>query len=128
MYIQNQEELTEEQKALLKEISEHFSPEDSAADMSILYEVTGLQTESENFQFWENYKDFEELGEGKLVREDKDEHAMTNRNANKKKINFEDVDKGTWRIKVSRLIVSSAKEFLVLLLFLHIYFTQNEFI
>ena len=91
MYLQNQEELTEEQKALLQEISEQFSPEDSAADMSILYEVTGFQTESENFQFWENYRDFEELGEGKLVREDKDEHTMTSRNANKKKINFEDV-------------------------------------
>ena len=74
----------------MTEISEQFSPEDSAADMSILYEVTGFQTESENFQFWENYKDFEELGEGKLVREDKDEYAITRRNNNAKKITFDD--------------------------------------
>jgi len=37
---------------LLKEISEQFSPEDSAADLSILYEVTGFQAESDNFLFW----------------------------------------------------------------------------
>ena len=86
--------MTKEQKALLTEISEQFSPDENAADMSILYEVTGFQTESENFQFWENYKDFEELGEGKLVREDKDEYAITNRHADKKKIIF-DVDQNT---------------------------------
>ena len=38
--------LTEAQEALLREIAEQFSPEDSAADMSILYECTGFQTES----------------------------------------------------------------------------------
>ena len=38
---------------------------------------------SDNLQFWENYRDFEELGEGKLVRDDKD--------ANKKKIKFSGV-------------------------------------
>ena len=57
----------------MKTIVENFSPEDSAADLSILYETTGFQAESENFQFWENYKDFEELGQSKLVREDKNE-------------------------------------------------------
>ena len=34
--------LTEDQLALLKEISEQFSVEDSAADLSILYETTGF--------------------------------------------------------------------------------------
>ena len=34
--------LTPDQVELLKEISEQFSPEDSAADLSILYEVTGF--------------------------------------------------------------------------------------
>ena len=57
----------------MKEIVENFSPEDSAADLSILYETTGFQAESENFQFWENYKDFEEL---KLVREEVPEGAL----------------------------------------------------
>ena len=84
------EHLTAAQKELLKEIVENFSPEDSAADLSILYETTGFQAENENFQFWENYKDFEELGEGKLVREDKDEYAITRRNTTAKKITFDD--------------------------------------
>lgn len=56
------EKLTEDQVKLLKEISKEFSPEDSAADLSILYEVTGFQAESDNSAFWENYQDFEELG------------------------------------------------------------------
>ena len=60
--------MTEEQIALLTEISNQFCPDDSAADLSILYEVTGFQAESENFQFWENYQDFDELGGTKLVR------------------------------------------------------------
>ena len=83
--------LTPDQVELLKEISEQFSPEDSAADLSILYEVTGFQAESENFQFWQNYQDFDELGGSKLVREDKDEHliAHTSRNADRCKIKFE---------------------------------------
>ena len=34
--------LTEDQVSLLKEISDKFSPEDSAADLTILYEVTGF--------------------------------------------------------------------------------------
>ena len=59
----------------MKEICEQFSPDDSAADLSILYEVTGFQAESENYAYWENYQDFEELGEDKLVRRDKNEQA-----------------------------------------------------
>ena len=42
------EHLTYEQKALLREIAERFSPDDSAADLSILYETTGFQAESDN--------------------------------------------------------------------------------
>ena len=29
--------------------------------MSILYEITGYQAESDNFEFWDNYGDFEDL-------------------------------------------------------------------
>ena len=54
--------------ALLNEITEKFSPDDNAADLGILYEVTGYQGESQNFQFWQNYSDFDELGGNKLVR------------------------------------------------------------
>jgi len=35
------EDLTKEQLELLREISERFSAEDDATDLSILYEVTG---------------------------------------------------------------------------------------
>ena len=41
--------LTKEQVALLTEIVEKFCPDDNAADLSILYEVTGYQGESQNF-------------------------------------------------------------------------------
>jgi len=37
---------------LLTEILERFSPDDSDADLSILYEVTGYQGGSQNVQFW----------------------------------------------------------------------------
>ena len=39
--------------------------------MSILYEVTGYQTESDNFQFWNNYCNFEDLGDENLITRDK---------------------------------------------------------
>ena len=68
--------LTKEQESLLSEIVSHFSPEDSAADLSILYEVTGYQGESQNFEFWTNYQDFDELGGSKLVNQDKDEYVI----------------------------------------------------
>ena len=44
---------------LLSEISERFSLNDDAADLSILYEVTNFQAESNDFHFWDNYDDFE---------------------------------------------------------------------
>lgn len=43
------ENLTADQVKLLNEISEQFSTEDNAADLSILYEVTGFMAESDNF-------------------------------------------------------------------------------
>jgi len=80
------EHLTNDQQALLKEISEMFSPEDSAADMSILYEVTGYQAESENFQFWDNYGDFEDLSDQIINRRDKiEEENMQTENASGKR-------------------------------------------
>ena len=70
--------LTGDQVALLQEIAEQFSIEDSAADLSILYEVTGYQAESENFAFWTNYEDFEEqLGDINLVRHGNNEELIT---------------------------------------------------
>lgn len=78
--------LTEDQMKLLREIADQFSVEDSAADLSILFEVTGFQGDSDNFQFWENYVDFEELGDTNLVREDKDEDRL----AHSKKTSHED--------------------------------------
>ena len=73
------ENLTQDQVNLLQEIAEKFSVEDSAADLSILYEVTGYQAESQNFEFWENYQDFEEqLGDTNLVRNDKNEENIKN--------------------------------------------------
>ena len=58
------------------EISEQFSPDESAADMGILYEVTGFQAESANYEFWDQYQDFEELGNENLIRTDKDEQIL----------------------------------------------------
>ena len=66
--LKDTELLTKEQVALLTEILERFSPDHSNADLSILYEVTGYQGESQNIQFWQNYQDFDELGGSKLVR------------------------------------------------------------
>ena len=88
-FIKN-ENLTEDQIKLLMEISEQFSVEDNAADLSILYEVTGFRAESENFQYWDNYADFEELGETKLTREDRDEKILaSSRNKTRKAVVFE---------------------------------------
>ena len=55
------EYLTEDQRALFKDLLELFSPEDDAADLSILYEITGYQAESENREFWDGYGDDFEL-------------------------------------------------------------------
>ena len=43
--------------------------------MGILYETTGFQVEDDetSLRFWENYRDFEELGTNNLVRADKNE-------------------------------------------------------
>ena len=71
------ENLTGDQMALLQEIAEQFSIEDSPADLSILYEVTGYQGESQNFDFWTNYEDFEEqLGGINLVRHGNNEEKI----------------------------------------------------
>ena len=43
------ENLTEDQLKLLQEISANFAPDDSAADLGILYEVTGYKGESQDF-------------------------------------------------------------------------------
>ena len=73
------DKLTKEQLALLKEIIANFAPNNSDADMSILYEITGFRANDQDTGFWENYADFDELGGDKLVREDKDE-ALRHKN------------------------------------------------
>ena len=49
--------LTEDQRAFYKNLSELFSPKDDATDLSLLYEITGYQAESENREFWDGYGD-----------------------------------------------------------------------
>ena len=41
-----------------------------------MYEITGFRAESDNYAYWQNYADFEELGETNLVREDKNERLI----------------------------------------------------
>ena len=53
--------LTEDQRKLLEEIVKEFSPQDNAADLGILFEVTGFQADAEGDQFWQNYQDYEDL-------------------------------------------------------------------
>ena len=53
------EYLNEDQKLLLKEIAAQFSPEDSEADLGILFECTGFKAGTGHSEFWENYKDIE---------------------------------------------------------------------
>ena len=61
--------LTEDQLKLLREIAEKFSIDDSAADLGILYEVTGFRGVSQNdYQFWDNYADFDDLEGSRLIR------------------------------------------------------------
>ena len=68
--------LTDLQHELLKEIAENFSPRDSAADLSILYEVTGYKADCQSDDFWDSYRDFEELGEDKLVYKNNNESNL----------------------------------------------------
>ena len=49
--------LTEDHRALFKDLSELFSPKDDASDLSLLYEITGYQAETENRKFWDSYGD-----------------------------------------------------------------------
>ena len=46
----------------MREIRHEFRPNEDSTDMSILYEITGYQVENASETFWEQYKDFEELG------------------------------------------------------------------
>ena len=59
--IDQDESLTQDQLALLRLISDTFSPQDSAADLAILLEVTGFKGQCDNFSFWDEYDDFEDL-------------------------------------------------------------------
>lgn len=63
----------------MREIAEVFSTHDSAADLAILYEVTGYQAAGEENEFWEGYKDFEELGDTKLISDARNEELINNK-------------------------------------------------
>lgn len=59
---------------LLDEISAKFSIDDSPADLGILFEMTGFQgVNKNNFEFWDNYADFDDMDGSKLIRSDKNE-------------------------------------------------------
>ena len=66
----------------MTEIAEQFSPEDNAADLSILYEVTGFQANYDDFD-WDGYQDFEVPGSFNMVRQDKNEQTSAMREINK---------------------------------------------
>ena len=68
------DKLTDDQVKLLIEISDQFSPEDSAADLSILYEITGFQAYCDDFD-WESYQDYEVPGSFNMVKQDKNEQT-----------------------------------------------------
>ena len=68
------EQLTNDQLELLREIAEQFNPEDDQADLCILYECTGFKANTESAYFWDNYQDFVEPGEwDKLANQKKNE-------------------------------------------------------
>ena len=60
--------------------------------MSILYEITGFKAESESFDFWDNYRDFEELGEGKLIGRGRDESDLSGAHESDKNVSDSDSD------------------------------------
>ena len=61
--------------SLLREISEHFNCEE-AADLSILYEVTGYKGYSQSHSFWEGYTDYEEFGDSSLIKQSRNENKQ----------------------------------------------------
>ena len=68
----------------MREIRQEFRPNEDSTDMSILYEITGYQVENASETFWDQYKDFEELGQNKLVKTDKNEVLMATRRTSKR--------------------------------------------
>ena len=68
----NEELLTDQQQALLKEIRDKFDPENVIADACILYEITHYKDSTTDESFWDTYMDFFELGNDEhLIRQDK---------------------------------------------------------
>ena len=55
------EKLTDERRQLIELICERFEPEESQADLGLLYEVTGYKGETEDDQFWEEFDDSHEI-------------------------------------------------------------------
>ena len=73
-HVDGESYLTDDQRKLLEEIAREFTPQDNAADLGILYEITGFQADVED-EFWKNYDDFDELGGTNLVQPTKNEKA-----------------------------------------------------
>ena len=84
--------LTDAQLALLKEINDEFRPDENAADLSILYEVTGFQADAPiGAAYWDSYQDFEAvLGTRVLVNTKKDEKAWFSKKRKVNEINNEE--------------------------------------
>ena len=68
--------MTDDQVKLLIELSDQFSPEDSVADLSILYEVTGFQANCDDFD-WGGYQDYEVIGSFNMVKQDKNDQTSS---------------------------------------------------
>ena len=61
--------------------------------MTILYEVTGYQGRNVSYDFWDQQRDFEELGQSKLIKPEKNELLLSTRRASKRKrITIEEAD------------------------------------
>ena len=54
--------------------------------------MTGFKGESESFDFWDNYRDFEELGEGKLIGNGRDESEQRGAHESNKNVSDSDTD------------------------------------
>ena len=74
--LERNENLTLNQLALLREITDTFNLQDSAADLAILYEVTGFKAEADTYEFWESYGDFEEPGGSNMVSDSRNEEVL----------------------------------------------------
>lgn len=46
---------------MIEQLCERFKPDESQADLGILYEVTGYKSEADDSKFWEDFEDTDEI-------------------------------------------------------------------